>query len=251
MRRAASLLDLDPDLGGDLSGERLALARQHLLVRVERVDKGEWRPEANAFGSPGGIGLLLTEGLLLRRVQLSHRAAAELLGPGDILRPWQNDGEFAQFPFSFSFRLASAACVAVLDRGFLARAVHFPEVVSAIIGRVMNRSRFLAGTLAVAQLPLVEDRLLVQLWQLADRYGRVRPDAIVVDLRLTHEMLGMIVGARRPSVTTALGRLRERGLVIPQSAGWLLTGDPPSEFALRGRRPAVELDDSASVPQTA
>lgn len=249
MSNAASLLDLDPDLAGDLSGDRLELARRHLRVRVERVGKGEWRPEANAFGAQGGIGLLLTEGLLLRRVQLSHRAAAELLGPGDVLRPWQDDGEFAQFPFAVTFRSATAVCIGVLDRAFVARAAHFPEVIGGLVGRVMDRSRFLAATLAVAQLPSVEDRLLVELWQLAGRYGRVRRDGVVLDQRITHEMLGMMVGARRPSVTTALGRLRDRGLVVPQRVGWILTGAPPSAFALRGHRTEIEL--GPLEPQTA
>jgi hypothetical protein len=41
-----------------------------------------------------------------------------------------------------------------------------------------------------------------------------------------------VVGARRPSVTTALGRLQEQGLIarLPDG-GWLLHGAPPEDYA--------------------
>src|SRR5689334_2741863 len=96
MSSRALLLELDPDLGEDLDAERDALARRHLVVRVETVALGTWTPDADAFGAArGGLGLLLAEGLALRRVALGHRAAAELLGPGEVLRPWEEDGEHA------------------------------------------------------------------------------------------------------------------------------------------------------------
>lgn len=233
---AASLLDLDPDLGARLAEERFELARRALVVRTERVDIDEWTPEPDAFAAEGGIGLLIVEGHMVRRVQLAHRAAAELLGSGDVLRPWQDDGQYPHYPFHATFRLVSPLLVGVLDRGFVARAAAFPEVIGELFGRAMDRARFLAGNLAVAQLPSVEDRVLVELWHLADRFGRVRADGVVLPVRLSHETLGALVGARRPSVTSALGRLADRGLVRQQRDAWLLCGDPPEQVAtLRGR----------------
>jgi CRP/FNR family cyclic AMP-dependent transcriptional regulator len=39
-----------------------------------------------------------------------------------------------------------------------------------------------------------------------------------------------MVGARRPSVTTALGQLMARGAIERRSDGaWILRGNPPSE----------------------
>jgi CRP-like cAMP-binding protein len=227
-RAPVCLLDLDPDLGEWLDRSRLPLAHRQLMVRLAHVVVGQWRPEPDAFGAEGGVGLLLVEGFAIRRVQLAHRTAAELLGPGDLLRPWQDDGEHAHYPFSAGFRLLGDLTVAVLDANFLARCGAFPEVLGALFGRAMERSRSLAGNLAVAQLPSVEDRVLVELWHLADRFGRVRRDGVILPLRLSHEVLGALIGARRPSVTTALGRLAERELVIAQHPGWLLVGDPPA-----------------------
>jgi CRP/FNR family transcriptional regulator, cyclic AMP receptor protein len=104
----------------------------------------------------------------------------------------------------------------------------FPEIVSRLMGRAMARSRRLVGLLVTAQLTSVDLRLHVTLWHLADRFGRVRPDGVLVPVHLTHEMLGQMVGARRPSVTAALGRLAEDGLVEQDvHGGWLLKGSPP------------------------
>ena len=58
---------------------------------------------------------------------------------------------------------------------------------------------------AIAHLTRVDDRLLALLWCLAERWGRVVPDGVLVSLRLSHRTLAGMVGARRPSVTTALG----------------------------------------------
>src|SRR2546430_12566490 len=74
--------------------------------------------------------------------------------------------------------------------------------------RIMRRAHALAFHLAVSHLKLVETRLLVILWYYADRWGRVTPGGVLLPLRMTHSLLARVVGARRPSVSTALGRLR-------------------------------------------
>jgi CRP/FNR family transcriptional regulator, cyclic AMP receptor protein len=65
--------------------------------------------------------------------------------------------------------------------------------------------------LAISLEPSVERRLLLKLRQLALRWGRVTPDGVRLDLRLTHQELASMVGAVRESVTLALGRLTEQG----------------------------------------
>jgi len=74
----------------------------------------------------------------------------------------------------------------------------------------------------------IDARLLLMMWRLADRWGRVTSDGVVVPLRLTHGWLAHLVGAQRPSVTTALGNLAGAGRVERLDDGsWLLRGDPP------------------------
>ena len=229
--RWASLVDLDTDLFEGFSGERRLLARRHLIVRLESVSTGVWRPEANTFGAADGIGLLVVQGLAARRVHVTHRSAAEVLGPGDILRPWQDDGEYAMFPLDADWRILTPMQVAVLDGDFASRAGHFPEVIGHLVGRGIDRSRRIIGQLAVSQIVSVERRLLVMLWRLAERWGRVTAGGIVLDLHMTHEMLGFVVGARRPSVTTALGALATQGLIEVCPGGLLLRGEPPHELS--------------------
>src|SRR3954454_15494257 len=231
MVRRGRLLELDPDLAEGLTPAREALAREHLVVRLARIESGHWTPSRNEFGAMDGIGLLIVDGLAIRRVALGHRAAAELLAAGDVLRPWEDDGEHAAYPFASSFRVLEALELAVLDASAMQRLLHFPEIVGHLMSRLMRRSRRVVGYLVIAQLTSVDTRLHVALWHMADRFGKVRPEGVVVPLHLTHAMLGLIVGARRPSVTAAMGRLVEEGLVQTlDGGGWLLLGEPPQRL---------------------
>jgi CRP/FNR family cyclic AMP-dependent transcriptional regulator len=71
------------------------------------------------------------------------------------------------------------------------------------------------------------------LWLLAERWGRVVPGGVLVSLRLPHRTLAGMVGARRPSVTTALGQLMARGAIERRpDGGWVLRGSAPAEGRL-------------------
>lgn len=245
-----SLLDLDPDLARTLPPARAALAQEQLHVRLEPIPAGTWRLATDALAVPGAIGLLIVSGLAVRRVTLEHRASAELLGPGDLLRPWEEQAESIAYPMETTWRVVDPLEMAVLDATLATRLAAFPEVLGELMGRAVARSYRLAGSLVVAQLTSVDDRLLVALWHLAEQWGRVRRDGVLVSLRLTHELLGLVVGARRPSVTAALGRLADEGLVSPQpgGGGWLLSGDPPQTLrrtrrAAAARPPLVAPED--------
>jgi hypothetical protein len=232
-----SLPALDRRLVAGLAGVRLAAAERDLVVRLSRLPRGIWRPGPNEYGAEGGIGLLIVEGFMIRRVEVAHRAAGELLGPGDLLRPWQDDGDHAVYPFAAGWRVLDAMVVAVLDRALAQRLGPYPEVTGALVGRAMARSRRVTGQLALAQFGSVRHRVLLALWHLADDWGRVRPDGILVPVSLTHEMLGLLVGARRPAVTSALGELAADGLVVHGRAAYRLLGRPPEDLALvRGTR---------------
>ncbi len=227
-----SLARLDAGLVSDLGAERRAAAGRDLSVRVERLDVGPWRPGADEYGASGGIGLLIVEGFMVRRMQLAHRAAGEVLGPGDLLRPWQDDGEHTVYPFSAGWRVVKPMSIAVLDRGITIRLAPYPEITAALVGRAMARSRRACGQLVLAQFGTVRNRLLLALWHMADEWGRVRLEGPVLPICFTHEMLGLIIGARRPAVTTALRELAAQGQVIQDDDTFRLCGDPPEDLAL-------------------
>ena len=224
------VLDADPDLGTHLTPDRFEQARQALVARTEGVPRGQWRPDLNTQpDAVGGIGSLIVEGVVVRRLSLGHRSCAELLGPGDILRPAQDGDSSATEPFLVSWRVIEPLMLATLDARFTLRAARFPELTGELVARVMERSRTLARMLAVAQLPRVDTRLLIALWHLSERWGTVRREGRVLPGFLSHELLGWLIGARRPSVTTALGQLSGRNLVQRQADGtWLLLERPPA-----------------------
>ena len=132
-------------------------------------------------------------------------------------------------PYEISWQVLEPSRIAVLDRRASEVMCRYPEVMSAVVARTLARAHSLALSLAVTCITGVKIRLLVLLWHLADRWGRVTRDGVHVPMRLTHETLGKLIGARRPSVSTALGELHEAGLVDIGRDGWTLHGDPPAE----------------------
>jgi CRP/FNR family cyclic AMP-dependent transcriptional regulator len=122
----------------------------------------------------------------------------------------------------------SPVSLAVLDRRFAATVAHYPEVTAALFDRLSERSLRLATSQAISQLTCVDRRLMVLFWHLAERWGRVSKDGVIVPMALTHRRLGQLVGARRPTVSTALSTLAGRGELVRRPDGsWLLGGDPP------------------------
>jgi CRP/FNR family transcriptional regulator, cyclic AMP receptor protein len=225
------VLLLDPDLASGLDGRRLERARQECIAIEVIVDEGIWNPEeAEGEAARGGIGLLILDGLLVRRVGAEGRYGAELLGPGDLLRPWEHDGEDATLPFATSFHVNERLKLAVLDLKATARMAPYPEVVGALVGRAMQRARHFAVTMAIAHYPRIDRRLLLLLWHMADRWGRVTSEGIRIPLRLTHTLLADLVASRRPSVTTGLAQLEHEGYLTRHENVIVLRGEPPTDF---------------------
>ncbi|MBS1860414.1 MAG: Crp/Fnr family transcriptional regulator [Actinobacteria bacterium] len=168
----------------------------------------------------------MLSGFLVRRVGRDDRFGAELLGSGDLLRPWQTIGATASDPFEPSWTVVAPTELAVLGADFVARAAPWPSVAVALVDRAMLRSRHLALTMAAVQQPRVDRRLHALLWQLADRWGRIGPEGVSIEAPLTHELLAELVAARRPSVTTALSALAAAGKIEREGDRWLLRDGP-------------------------
>jgi len=174
------------------------------------------------------IGLLLLDGLLLREAIVDEHPSAELLGPGDVMRAWDDDDNEELLPRTVQWTALTATRVAIVDHAFAVRAAQWPEVFASLLDRAARRAERLVVMQAIAHLTRVDDRLLALLWCLAERWGRVVPDGVLVSLRLSHRTLAGMVGARRPSVTTALGQLMARGELERRADGeWVLRGAPP------------------------
>jgi CRP/FNR family transcriptional regulator, cyclic AMP receptor protein len=181
-------------------------------------------------GFDEAVGLLVLKGLLIRHVGIEGRFGAELVGEGDILRPWQLDSESPLLPLETDWSVINPARVAVLDQSFYVHISNHPELASCLIARTMQRVRNLATNMAIVHQARVDVRVRMLLWHLAGRWGRVSSEGTLVPMRLTHAVLSQLVAARRPTVTSALSDLARRGLVLPFRDGWLLRGEPPVEL---------------------
>src|SRR5437763_3687584 len=169
--------------------------------------------------------------MVVRHARVLAREAIELLGAGDLLRPWQPD-EAAPFLAGESrWEVLMPTHVAVLDRRFVAIAGRWPELTAALAERAMRRSRDLMLGMAVAQIPKVHLRLLAVLWHIALRWGVAEDGGVALPVRLPHEMLAHLVVARRQPTTAALGTLVKGGQVSRRADGRLvLAGAPPADL---------------------
>jgi hypothetical protein len=241
-RDIVSVVDADPELAEGLTSEEMDLARRALIARSLTIEPGPWDALATWRPEPGreAVGLLVLEGLLIREVVVAGRPSSELLGGTDLLRPWDHDGDVGLMPLEVRWQALTRTHLAVLDHRFLAATCHFPGVVDRLVSRTLRRSRWLAFQLAMKQITRVEGRILVLLWALSERWGVVTPRGVHVRRRLTHEALGRLVGARRPSVTTAVGALAERGAIERLRDGYLLFGDAEQAMRRAAGEPAPE-----------
>jgi hypothetical protein len=121
--------------------------------------------------------------------------------------------------------------LALLDARLTERMRRWPQITEVLLDRCMARNDALARQLAILSAHPVERRLLLVLWHLAQRWGRVSPDGVRVPLPLTHGLLAEMIGVRRPSLSTAVGHLVDEGrLARPQGrGGWLLIDSPPAD----------------------
>jgi CRP/FNR family transcriptional regulator, cyclic AMP receptor protein len=223
------VLDEDRPLGDVVDAAGRERARDASIATILRRPTGAWDAAADSELARGGFGLLVMSGLLVRRVGVDGRFGAELLSAGDILRPWQHDGEAGSLPFEMTWRIVAPARLAALSRRWAERMAPYPAVAAELTGRALDRSRRLATLMAIAQQPRLDQRIWLLFWELADRHGRMHPDGVHLELRLTHEVISQLVAARRPSVPAALSSLAKRGILRRHGAEWLLTGPAPDQ----------------------
>ncbi len=206
------VLDADGELADEFDVRARIAARQLATARVLQVGAGgcDLGPWFEAAGQ--GLGLLILEGLLALETRVGDRTAAELVGPGDLLQP---PGPAADqlLARTCGWRVLSPARLALLDGEFADRVRPFPQITRALLRRACRRPVELDVLRAITSQPRLELRLVLLLWHLATRWGRVEPSGVRLSLPLTHRLLGQLVAAERPSVSHALKRLAQAGLV--------------------------------------
>jgi CRP/FNR family transcriptional regulator, cyclic AMP receptor protein len=239
------VLEEDRDLAASVSADRRLLAERACVASALVLQRGRWSAGANLQEASSGFGLLILRGLLSGRVGLRSGYGAELLGPGDVLRPLPRPYPRVASPFDSSWTVIRTARLAILGPRFVSRAAAFPELGGELVGRALERARRLAVNMAIVHNPRVEERVHLLLWHLALRWGQLTSEGTALSLPLTHALLAEMIASRRPTVTKALTQLAQQGRVRPTDDGWLLTGTVPTGLetltALGGSLAADEL----------
>jgi hypothetical protein len=206
--KAVRVLKADPDLSEGIPASELAAANERAVAAIIQIEPPQWDP--SPFQKPEmttWLGLLVLDGLMLRCVTVGRRSSCELFGTGDVIRPWDADGEYHPLAITVTWQVVEESYLAILNDSFAQRVRHWPSISAQLLARVARRARYLALTHTVTHIPRIEDRLVLVFWLLAERWGKVNSDGVRIELPLTHEVLAMLVGARRPSVTVSLGHL--------------------------------------------
>jgi CRP/FNR family cyclic AMP-dependent transcriptional regulator len=133
------LLEADPELGALLDPESFARARAALSTSWAPLNIGPWHVGRLRDASPANAGLLILSGVVAREVTLAGDVSSELLGAGDLIRPWSTLGDARLLDAEVRWNVLAPGRVALLDRTFMARSASYPAVTAML--RQSRRSR--------------------------------------------------------------------------------------------------------------
>lgn len=223
----------DADLLGGVEADVAKVLSARVLVPAVTMERGAW---GSVEATP--MGYLVVEGLGVRATRLAGRSTAELVGPGDLVEPWLEEPD-PTLRIDVSWHVEARMTLAVLDADFARVAVHHPSVVTALLQRLMLRIRRLSAQHALATVTPIEQRVMLALWQLADRWGRVTPRGVELPFALSHRLIAEFVCATRPTVSSVIGKLRSAGLLEQLDGRWVLREVLPEPSA-DGGPPGVD-----------
>ena len=241
------LLSVAPDLADFLSSEERQHAERLLLPVVAvsgKVEVSALLQQHDAFAA------FVVDGMMLREIRIGEQPTLRIFGPGELVPTGAAPN--AMLMVESECRAVEVTHLAMIGLEFLAGAHSWPRLVVGLYARTADGAERIATQLAISQLPRVQDRLLAMLWLLAESWGRVTPAGIALSLSLTHETLGALIGARRPTVTLALRDLAEQGAALQQDGRWLLlqppAAPPPSDTQVEAPRILAEEDSPWTEP---
>ncbi len=243
------LLDLDTDLADELEVDVRRAARAAATAVTVHVDPGCVPVQTWLAANSGGVGILVIDGAVATDVSVGGRTAAEIIGAGDLIQA-EDCAHDELLAWDVAWRALLPTRFALLDRSFAKRVRFWPQITQALLRRAGSRTHDLNVQRAIAIQPRLEVRLTLLLWHLAARWGKVEPGGIRLPLPLTHQLLGRLVGAERPSVSHALTRLARSGLVTGHGDEWHLHGSVEQQLyemnePTRGRVEGLAVADGS------
>jgi CRP-like cAMP-binding protein len=169
---------------------------------------------------PASALLLVEDGLaLVRRVRpgATRRMVLTVAGPGSILPELGADDRLEVVERMGVTALPPAARDALL---------RLPTAASLLVETLAEELRESHETIGQFASVRHVERVREKLLQLARIHGRVVPGGVRLDLPLTHELVGEMIGSARETVTWAMGQLAREGFVQREGRTYRLSVPP-------------------------
>lgn len=215
------LSELLSDVLGAIPEEDRALAGRALTVPRLRARDEELAVLIS--GAAEAVGFVVVDGIVLKETTLATRSALEVLSAGDVLAPPLSRPGQDEVRAVSRYLAHGSVTLGVLDTRFSAAARHWPQLAADLHSRLARQAHRASAHLAMLHAPRVEDRIALLFDDLGERCGRVTLDGIAIDVEFTHELIGRLVGARRPTVSLALRGLADAGLLRRTADGrWIV-----------------------------
>lgn len=199
-----------PELLGVVPARERQLAERALMVPLISVRDHDLA-DAVRRHAPRAFDFLIVTGVVLKETSLAQRSGLELLGPGDLLAPALTAARQLESRAVSRYLAHGAVSLAVIEDHVRAVVQRWPQVADVLHDRLGRQTHRASMHLAMLHLPRVQDRIIALFSDLAERFGRMTADAILIDLPLTHDLIGGLVAGRRPTVTLALRQLASDG----------------------------------------
>lgn len=201
-----------PEILASVPADDRQLAERTLTVPLVTADDVDL---ADVIGEqiPAAFGFLIVDGVVLKETTLARRSALELLGPRDVLPPPLTAVRQLESRAVSRYLAHGPVSLAAIEAHFRHASRRWPGIADILHDRLGRQTHRASMHLAMLHLPRIEDRVIALFSDLAERFGRVAEDGILIDLPLTHEEIGGLVAGRRPTVTIALQKLAANGLL--------------------------------------
>lgn len=201
-----------PEILASVAAEDRLLAERALIVPLVSAS-GVDLADVISTQIPGAFDFLIVDGVVLKETTLASRAALELLGRGDLLAPPLASGRQLQSRARSRYLAHGRVSLAAMEDHVRQAGRRWPGIADFLHDCLARQTHHASMHLAMLHLPRVEDRLIALFSDLAERFGRMTGHGIVIDLPLTHEILGGLVASRRPTVSLALQQLASDGKI--------------------------------------
>jgi CRP/FNR family cyclic AMP-dependent transcriptional regulator len=201
------------------AGERQLV--EHVLHVPRLQVNGELADTLTA--TPTAFDFIVADGVVLKQTRYADRNSLELLGPGDVLAPPLTPSRQLETRATSTYQAHGQVSLAVIEDRFRTAARRWPQLSDVLHDRLARQTHRASMHLAILHIARADDRVLALFSDLAERFGHVTNDGIVIDVELTQRLIGQLIGSRRPTVSRALEDLSTTGTLTRTSDNrWML-----------------------------